>query len=54
MMRKQSCIRFKLHEVYMISETKITLGLYEEIMLDSTDTLLGDIIKYHYRYVFSK
>jgi len=42
MTRKQSCIRSKLHEVYTISETKISLSLYDDkryILPDSTDTL---------------
>jgi len=56
MTRKQSCIRSKLHEVYTISETKIALSLYnDEHTLSILMTLCyGDIIKYHYRYVFSK
>jgi len=42
MMRKQSCIKSKLHEVYMISKTKIALSLYDDkryIVPDSIDTL---------------
>jgi len=42
MTRTQSCIRSKLHEEYMISESKIALSLYDDkryIVPDSTDTL---------------
>jgi len=42
MTRTQSCIRSKLHEVYMISKTKIALSPYDDkryIVPDSTDTL---------------
>ncbi|XP_071632794.1 uncharacterized protein [Temnothorax longispinosus] len=48
MTRPQSCIRSKKHEVYTISETKITLSLYDDklyIVPDSTDTLPWE----HYR-----
>jgi len=40
-MRKQSCIKSKLHEGYTLSETKIALSPYKKryIVLDSTDTL---------------
>ncbi|KYN08269.1 hypothetical protein ALC62_00752 [Cyphomyrmex costatus] len=40
--RRQSCIRSKLYEVYMISETKIALSLHDDkryIVSGSTDTL---------------
>ncbi|KYN22673.1 hypothetical protein ALC57_04921, partial [Trachymyrmex cornetzi] len=40
--RRQSCIRSKLHEVYTISETKITLNPHDDkryIVSGSTDTL---------------
>jgi len=42
MTQNQSCMRSKLHEVYMISETKIALSSYDDkryIVPDSTDTL---------------
>jgi len=50
MIRKQSYIRSKLHEVYTMSETKLALSPYNDkryIISDSTDTLSWDIIKYH-------
>ena len=42
MKRQQSCIRFKLHDVYTVSETKIALSPYDDkryIVPNSTDTL---------------
>ncbi|KYN22454.1 hypothetical protein ALC57_05148, partial [Trachymyrmex cornetzi] len=42
MMRRQSCIRSKLHEVYTVSKTKIALSLHDDkryIVSGSTDTL---------------
>jgi len=42
MTRRQSCIRSKLHEMYMISESKIALSPYDDkryIVPNSTDTL---------------
>ncbi|KAL6418570.1 hypothetical protein ACFW04_012007 [Cataglyphis niger] len=42
MTRQQSCIRSKLHEVYIIYETKIALNSYDEkryIIPETTDTL---------------
>ncbi|KYN40047.1 hypothetical protein ALC56_05548, partial [Trachymyrmex septentrionalis] len=40
MTRRQSCVRSKLHEVYIISKTKIVLSPYDNkryIVPDSTD-----------------
>ncbi|XP_076678775.1 uncharacterized protein LOC143374503 [Andrena cerasifolii] len=42
MVRRQSCMRSKLHKVYTISESKIALSSYDDkryIVPDSTDTL---------------
>ena len=42
MTHHQSCIRYKLHEVYTISESKIVLSLYYDkryVVSDSTETL---------------
>ncbi|KYQ56415.1 hypothetical protein ALC60_04655, partial [Trachymyrmex zeteki] len=58
MTRRQSCIRFKLHEVYTIFESKIALNPYDDkryVVPDSTETLpwgiggyLCNIIYYTY------
>ncbi|KYM77675.1 hypothetical protein ALC53_11685 [Atta colombica] len=50
----QSCIRSKLHQVYITSETKIVLSPYDDkryIVPDSTDTLHEDITKYYYKKI---
>ncbi|XP_077272127.1 uncharacterized protein LOC143902821 [Temnothorax americanus] len=52
MIRPQSCIRSKMHEVYTICETKIALSPYDDkqyIVPDSTDTLSWG----HYRIPLS-
>ena len=42
LMRRQSCIRSKMHEVYTVSESKLALSPYDDkryIVSGSTDTL---------------
>jgi len=55
MTRKQSCIRSKLHEVYMISETKIALSptIYNPTRPILPTRYHGGIIKYHCKSMFN-
>jgi len=58
MTRHQSCIRSKLHEMYIVSEMKIALSPYDDkryIVPESTDILAWNTTKYHcniYIYIY--